>query len=71
MTDLADDAYRLGRQRIVQIDKHDHAIGVDDERTLCDKYGVRAVVVHDVAFVPYANHACDECSRLLTEAAAG
>lgn len=60
--------YRIGRQRIVQADKHDHALREGDERSLCDKYGARALLLHEQAFSPYATHACDECSRRLSEA---
>lgn len=65
MTEAAD--YRIGRQRIVQGDKHDHALREGDERSLCDRYGARALLLHDQAFAPYAPHACDECSRRVDE----
>lgn len=64
MTEVTNDAYRIGRQRIVQIDKHDHALRPGDERSLCDRYGAKALLMHELPFVPYANHACEECSRL-------
>ncbi|MCB1017987.1 MAG: hypothetical protein KDB10_23075 [Acidimicrobiales bacterium] len=58
--------YRIGRQRIVQTDLHDHAMNDGDERTLCGKYGAKAVVLqHELAFVPYADHACGACSELV------
>lgn len=58
--------YRIGRQRIVQTDKHDHAMHAGDERTLCGKYSARAVVIqHELAFTPYADHACEACSGLV------
>lgn len=68
MTEVANDGYRIGRQRIVQGDKHDHAIREGDERSLCDRYGARALLLHDQPFVPHANHACDECSDRLGQA---
>lgn len=61
-----DSSYRIGRQRIVQTDKHDHAMHDGDERTLCGKYSAKAVVIqHDLAFAPYADHACEACSGLV------
>jgi len=54
MTEVANDGYRIGRQRIVQADKHDHARREGDERSRCEKYGVKALFRHEQAFVPYA-----------------
>lgn len=67
MTEVHAETYRIGRQRIVQSDKTDHALRPTDDRSLCDRHSNRALVLHEVAFVPYADHACEECSRLVTD----
>lgn len=63
MTEVS--TYRIGRQRIVQTDKHDHALRDGDERALCDKYSAKVLLLHDLPFIAFGEHACDECSRLV------
>ncbi len=66
MSELSADTFRIARQRIVQGDRHDHAMRPGDERTLCDRYSAKAVLVHDVAFVPGDLHSCEACTQLVS-----